>query len=47
MAVYALLIGAVIVIYAIVFVDFLFGSLRASKSLHKILIEAVLGTTWR
>lgn len=42
----ALLLAAVIV-YCISYTVYIYGALRASRSLHKQLLESVLGTTLR
>lgn len=45
--IYAVLLAAAAVVYVAANIVYLFGSLRASKSVHQLLIESVLGTTLR
>lgn len=39
--------GTTIVIYSFTCVVYIFGTLRASRSIHRQLMESVLGTTMR
>ncbi|TFY83125.1 hypothetical protein EWM64_g881 [Hericium alpestre] len=47
LTVYCLLVLTSIVLYSGAFVNYVFGQLRASKSVHRKLIESILGTTLR
>ncbi|KAL0950661.1 hypothetical protein HGRIS_007447 [Hohenbuehelia grisea] len=47
LGVYGLLLLAVLCISTAQEVVFIFGGMRASRSLHQQLVQAVLGTTWR
>ncbi|KAF8898485.1 hypothetical protein BD779DRAFT_1607278 [Infundibulicybe gibba] len=47
LSVYGILLLAAVIVYCSAYVVYIFGTLRASRSLHKQLIESVLGTTLR
>lgn len=47
LTVYALLLALAAFIYSFAYVVYLYGSLRASRLIHKLLIDSVLGTTLR
>ncbi|RXW23865.1 hypothetical protein EST38_g2012 [Candolleomyces aberdarensis] len=47
LSIYGLLLLVAVVIYTASYVVYILGSIRASRTLHKNLIEAVLGTTLR
>ena len=47
LSVYGFMLLAIVVIYTIGFGVYVFGSLRASRSIHQKLIDSVLGTTLR
>lgn len=47
LAVYAAMNGGGVAVYAIAYVVFVYGCLRASRVLHRDLVQSVLGTTLR
>jgi hypothetical protein len=47
LTVYTLLLAVAAIFYSLAFLVYIFGSLRASKIIHKALVESVLGTTLR
>ena len=47
LSVYGFMLLAIVVIYTIGFGVYVFGALRASRSIHQKLIDSVLGTTLR
>lgn len=47
LTVYALLLAAAATFYSLAYLIYVFGSLRASRLIHKVLLESVLGTTLR
>ncbi|KAI0932658.1 hypothetical protein AcW1_000283 [Taiwanofungus camphoratus] len=47
LAVYSLLLVTAIVLYCVFYLVYVFGSLRASRSIHKTLVTSVLSTTLR
>ena len=47
MTIYFLLVLAIIVVYAVCWSVYLYGTIRASKIIHRDLVASVLGTTLR
>jgi hypothetical protein len=45
--VYAFFLIAAGIIYSLAYLIYVYGSMRASRIIHKVLIESVLGTTLR
>jgi hypothetical protein len=45
--VYAFLLIVAGIVYSLAYLIYVYGSMRASRIIHKVLIESVLGTTLR
>lgn len=47
LTVYALLLALAATIYSLAYLVYVYGSLRASRLIHKLLVDSILGTTLR